>query len=396
MDLVLGLGMTSRAVRWVLVEGTTGEGTPVDRGAIAIDDVATYDSEGLLHGLVDDTVSTGENRIHAIGVTWTSDAAPLAGRVLDALEQRGHANVFAVSEVEAAGLLTTGIAEIAGYDDVAVCIVEPDAAAIATVTPDAVTTDRIGRAPEDEAAEELIGNIVSTLQSTGGQPAAVFVLGSDGSDSIVSALAEATPSPVISAAESDLAYARGAGLAAALAVNTQDGLARSGRSLHLTKVGALTSVLVAAVATLVVATTAVVGIRLHPGAFADAPEVAEVSEPAPAAKPQPAPPTVKPSPREVKPSPPAAKPRPAPPAAPPSAPKAPAPVAEVDNAPAYVPPPAPTYIPPPEPAYVPPAPPAFVPPPAPPAVTYPQPRLRDRIIERIPIIGRFHEPKPWG
>jgi hypothetical protein len=46
--------------------------------------------------------------------------------------------------------------------------------------------------------------------------------------------------------------------------------------------------------------------------------------------------------------------------------------------------PAPVYVPP-VPAYVPP--PAYVP--APP----PQPRLRDRIIERIPIINRFHEPQ---
>ncbi|MDF1910467.1 hypothetical protein PXH80_33675, partial [Mycolicibacterium smegmatis] len=41
-----------------------------------------------------------------------------------------------------------------------------------------------------------------------------------------------------------------------------------------------------------------------------------------------------------------------------------------------------------EPAYVPPPPPAFVPPPPPPPLNYPQPRLRDRIIERIPIINR--------
>jgi hypothetical protein len=50
----------------------------------------------------------------------------------------------------------------------------------------------------------------------------------------------------------------------------------------------------------------------------------------------------------------------------------------------------PPAAPPPEPAYVPPAP-NYVPP-APP----PQPRLRDRIIERIPIINRFHEPNPYG
>lgn len=48
MDLVLGLAMTSRAVRWVLVEGTTGEGRPVDRGAISFEDAAGYDPDGLL------------------------------------------------------------------------------------------------------------------------------------------------------------------------------------------------------------------------------------------------------------------------------------------------------------------------------------------------------------
>ncbi|WP_420085395.1 DUF7157 domain-containing protein, partial [Mycolicibacterium elephantis] len=56
----------------------------------------------------------------------------------------------------------------------------------------------------------------------------------------------------------------------------------------------------------------------------------------------------------------------------------PAPEAPAGPAPAYVPPPPP-------PAYVPPQQPAYVPP--------PKPRLRDRIIERIPIINRFHEPE---
>ena len=71
----------------------------------------------------------------------------------------------------------------------------------------------------------------------------------------------------------------------------------------------------------------------------------------------------------------------------------PEPAPEVAPAePAYVPPapepvaPAPEYVPPvPDPVYVPPAPPAYVPPVAP-----PQPRLRDRIIEKIPLLNRFH------
>jgi hypothetical protein len=45
------------------------------------------------------------------------------------------------------------------------------------------------------------------------------------------------------------------------------------------------------------------------------------------------------------------------------------------------------------------APPAALPPAPAPAYVPPapqQPRLRDRIIERIPIINRFHEPDPYG
>jgi hypothetical protein len=73
----------------------------------------------------------------------------------------------------------------------------------------------------------------------------------------------------------------------------------------------------------------------------------------------------------------------------PPAPAAPAPDFDPPAAP-----PAPAYVPP-APAYVPPAPaPAYVPPAQPqvPAVQ-PEPRLRDKIIERIPIINRFHEPQ---
>lgn len=403
MDLVLGLAMTSRAIRWVLVEGTTGAGDAIDRGAIAVDDAAAYEPDGLLRGLVDDTVTQG-NRIHAIGVTWTCDAAVLATHVMGALETWGHTNVIAVSEVEAAGILASGIAELTGHDDIAVCIIESDAAVAATVTADAVSADRIARTPGDADSAELIENLKAVLQeSTGGRTEGIFLLGSECDDLIVASLSEAATVPVVSSAEADLAYPRGAALSAALAINTPS---EEPKGLHFTKVGALSSVLAAAVVTLVVASSAAVGIQLHPGAIAPAAEVTEAGKSEPAAS-KPATPAAAPRPK------PPAAPAPAPearppapePAAPAPAPAAPAPVAEVNSVPAaeppaYVPPapaPEPAYVPPaPEPAYVPPPPPAFVPPPPPPPLNYPQPRLRDRIIERIPIINRFHEPKPWG
>lgn len=376
MDLVLGLAMTSRAVRWVLVEGTTGEGRPVDRGAIALDDAATYDPDGLLRGLVDDTQLDGAHCIHAIGVTWTNDAAPLAGHIMQALDARGHGNVFAVSEIEAAGMLASGISEITGYDDIAVCIVEPDAAVVAIVTPDDVSADRL------ERSDTLTADVAGLLALTGRPIRGMFVLGSDAQEPVVTALADSIPTALITADESDLAFARGAGLAAALAVNTA--AAPPAKTVHWTKVGALSSVLGGAVVTLVVATSAAIGLHLHPGAVSDTAHTASVHDSAPEAGSAPKPVQKRAPKPETKPVEKAAT-QPAP------APEAPPPVVEAANPPAQAP--APAYTPPaPEPVYAPPpAPPVYTPPPyVPPPVTYPQPRLRDRIIERIPIINRFH------
>lgn len=384
MDLVLGLAMTSRAVRWVLVEGTTGEGRPHDRGAISLDDAAGYDPDGLLRGLVDDTELDGGHRIHAIGVTWTNDAAPLAGHIMQSLDTRGYGNVFAVSEIEAAGMLASGIAEITEHDDIAVCIVEPDAAVVAIVTPDDVSADRIDR------SETFVADIAGLLGLTGRPISALFILGSDAHGPIVADLAESIPTSVITANESDLAFARGAGLAAALAVNTA---AAPAKAVHWTRVGALSSVVGGALVTLVVATSAAIGLYLHPGAVSETAQAASIQESTPEAGPAPEP-VQKPVDKA------ATKPAPA---APPQTPAAPPPAQAVEaaNPPAHqpaqvpaapAPAPAPAYVPPaPAPVYAPPPAPVYSPPPyVPPPVTYPQPRLRDRIIERIPIINRFH------
>lgn len=385
MDLVLGLAMTSRAVRWVLVEGTTGEGRPVDRGAISLEDAAGYDPDGLLRGLVDDTELDGAHSIHAIGVTWTNDAAPLAGRIMQSLDARGYGNVFAVSEIEAAGMLASGIAEITEHDDIAVCIVEPDAAVVAIVTPDDVSADRVDR------TDTFVPDIAGLLALTGRPISAMFILGSDADQLTVNALAESIPAAVITSAESDLAFARGAGLAAALAVNT---VATPVKAVRWTKVGALSSIVGGALVTLVVASSAAVGLYLHPGAVSETTHAAGVEEPVREARPAP-----KPVQKSVD--------KPAEKAATVPAPAAPPPVVEAANPPVHQPPaqapapaapapadvpPAPAYIPPaPEPVYAPPPAPVYSPPPyVPPPVTYPQPRLRDRIIERIPIINRFH------
>ncbi|MGV0605212.1 DUF7159 family protein [Mycolicibacterium sp. XJ1904] len=395
MDLVLGLSMTSSTVRWVLVEGTTGEGATVDRGSFDFD--AEVDPDDLLNVALADVA---DGPIHAIGVTWTNEAETVASDVLDALAARGYGNAIAVSELEAGDVLAAGIAEIADYDDVAVCIVEPDAAVVAMVDRDGVTVDRIARPLDGADVVELPSSVIAMLELNDWRPQAIFVVGSARDvELITSTLGDVTDSPVFSAAEADLALARGAALASARAVNRLDAPATKAPS----RVGALASVLVAAVVTFVVSTSTAVGLTLT-GDSSSTRQDPRVTDEEPVAVADEAPRPVENEIHSKKVTTPAeAKPvvaqtiamaaPPPPPAAPPAEP--------VYEPPAYVPP-APAYTAP-EPAYTPPAPagappayappPVYAPPPAPAYVPPPQPRLRDRIIERIPIINRFHEPE---
>jgi hypothetical protein len=398
MDLVLGLSITSAAVRWVLVEGTTGDGAPIDRGAL---DATALDADRLLETLLDDE-NLAESTLHAIGVTWALDAEAAATTVLDALETRGLENVVAVSEDEAAEALASGIAELAGYDDVAVCIFEPDGALVATVNADGVTVERNDRPLDNPDAVDLTSTTVA-LDLNDRALDAAFVVGSADLDPIVSTLEAVAAAPVVSAAEADMAMARGAAVAAALAVNALDAELAPVSRFAMSRTGALTSVLAAAVVVFIVSLSVALGLQLTADPAPEEAQIANAAEgPASVAQAAPRLPSPAPSP----------KPKPAGP--PPNArqlvakkmvvytppPVYQAPVYEAP-APVYQPPAAARPAPPPAAPYTPP-PPVYVPPrPAVPAVP-PKPRLRDRILERIPIINRFHEPqypypqRSWG
>jgi hypothetical protein len=359
VDLVLGLSMTSADVRWVLVEGSTAEGATICRDAVDAD-------------TLDDVVAAvGENRLHAIGVTWAAEAETAASTLLDALAARGLGNVITVSEQEAADALAAGIAERGGYSEVAVCIVDPDDALVALVDADGVTTERVNPKVDD---------VTAVLTGNDSRPEAIFVLGSaDDIDGFASSI-DGVAAPVITAADADLALARGTALASAQAVNILE--TSQARWRLPSRIGALTSVVAAAVVVFVVSLSVALGLGLIPDTdstvaqrdtVATADQPARVPTAASVAQAVPQPPPVAPPPAPVKP-PPFAVP----------------PVAETIVEAAAPAPQAPPEVEPP--AYVPPAPAPNYAPPAPP----PQPRLRDRIIERIPIIGRFHQPNPYG
>nr|WP_308124085.1 hypothetical protein [Mycolicibacterium xanthum] len=373
--------MTSSSVRWVLVEGTDGEGDTLERGSLPIDPDRGFDADALLGVLLDDA---GSRRLHAVGLNWTVSAEAGVSAMWQALTDRGVENVIAVSDIEAAEALARGIAALSGFDRVVLCVAEPSTSVIAAVTPDGVTADRVH--------PEALGKIESY------SPEAVFVVGSGQLEGVVSALRERTDAEVVSAEEAELALARGAALASASAIAILDAeAAPAGRTLSPT--ATLASVLAAAVVTFVVSLSIALGMTLTPDS--ETPRMANaVNVPLPDAAP---PSPVEAAPRAAPAAPPAA------PGAPPALPAEPVAVAvpearqlveppaagpPLPEAPAYQEPGAPAYVPPgPAPVYVPPAASAPVPNTVPPQVNTPQPRLRDRIIERIPIINRFHEPQ---
>ncbi|WP_307787868.1 hypothetical protein [Mycolicibacterium sp. S2-37] len=413
--------MTSRAIRFVLVEGADGDGATVDSGALDIGAAGGSATKSLVEAVLGQGPYAAVPGVRpiAVGVTWSPAAAAQAATLLQAMTDKGVNNVVALSPAEGAAALATGVSDLARQDEIAVCVVEPDLALVAVVTADSVIIDPITGTDPGTVAQ----GVRRTLESTGARPEAVYALGSaDHLPLVVSALGHPG---VISAAEADLALARGAALASARGFAGVDarlalaaGVETPQRSRLTWRVPALTSVLAAAVVTFVVSLSVALGMQLTSersesaqteqlaasGQLAEAPPAA-VTPKAPEAAPRPAAPP--PPPPAAPPPPPEVVPAPEPEVAPVSEPVAEAPAPP----PVYAEPPAPVYVPPapeyvaPAPAYVPPAPaPASVPPApgapgvVPPQAGYvppvaPQPRLRDRLIERLPIINRFHEPQ---
>ncbi|WP_206428612.1 DUF7159 family protein, partial [Mycolicibacterium stellerae] len=257
MDLVLGLSVTSTAVRWVLVEGVTGDGDAVDRGALDIVEGVEFDAEALLTVLLDANEAVVENGVHAVGVTWTPAGEPIAGPIVEALQDRGVHNAISVSESEAAEALASGIADIGGYENVAVCVFEPGYTMVAVVNADGVTAEP-QNLPDDV---ELAASVIA-LDLNDRQLDAIFVVGSADLDPIVASMDTVAAAPVISSAEADMAMSRGAAVASAMAVNSLAGGPTAMMRLRgMSRTSVLASVLVAAGVTLVISLSVVLGLQ---------------------------------------------------------------------------------------------------------------------------------------
>ena len=130
------------------------------------------------------------------------------------------------------------------------------------VNADGVTVDRQDRPAEGEDNIELTSSVIA-LDLNDRQLDSIFVVGSSDLDPVVSSIDTVAAAPVISSSEADMAMARGAAVAAAMAVNTLDGAAAPLLKVRrMSKTGVLTSVVAAAAVTLVVSLSVVLGLRL--------------------------------------------------------------------------------------------------------------------------------------
>ena len=93
------------------------------------------------------TTSVVESGVHAVGVTWTPDGETIAAR---RSSRRSGARACRTPSPSRRSRpprrWPSGIADIAGYDDVAVCVFEPDATLVAVVNADGVTVEPPGSA----------------------------------------------------------------------------------------------------------------------------------------------------------------------------------------------------------------------------------------------------------
>jgi hypothetical protein len=443
VDLVLGLSMTSTAVRMVLVEGASGDGATIDHDEFDLETLHRIRGRNPVDHVVDAVLGTqaiadaGGHYLRAIGVAWTDDAYTDASMVLESLATEGFYDVVAVPGVDAAEALARGIARVVRCDEVAVCVAEPDAALLAMVkNRNGELIDSVYGMLDGPDPFAIADALAGILESPYWEPDGIYVVGSANDlDLITADVAAELPVHVVSTTEAELALARGAAMASARArggaptaavirhdrgepgyaaspeaptvvpriarlaamrdsASREDGQAADNRMrkpLALSKPTVLSSVLVAAVLTFVGSLSAAVGLRFapdHAAVTAAHPELADKSGPPPLAPvieaEAPVPAAVAPAPAAVAPAPeeaapPAAIPDPALAVAQQVSVAPPPPDASPPDDPQAAPPAA-------EPAAPPPAgPPAGVPPVAsqPPADVSPAPEQHMTLRERI-------------
>ncbi|OMC28948.1 hypothetical protein A5740_19100 [Mycobacterium sp. GA-1841] len=137
MDVVIGIAMTSRDARLLLVEGACGDGTVIDHDSFEVDTRIGVEQPGFSEHVVSAVLGTyaaasaTRNTVVRVVLTWTDAVSIEAKLVLDSLLEAGITNVAVASASDALEAAAEYMCTTTGRNSIALCVVEPDATMLA-------------------------------------------------------------------------------------------------------------------------------------------------------------------------------------------------------------------------------------------------------------------------
>lgn len=292
LDTVLGLSMTPTAVGLVLVEGHGADGEIMDQDAFDVPTrrgAAAISTSEYVAGAMSRTRAMADGRRpHAIGVTWTDESELEASLLLTSLTDAGFDNIVAVRSPEAGEALARGIGRAVGYQQTALCLLEPESVVVSMVDTHHEAVHTVSY-HEDDTNRGLIGWLSGVFGEDDWHPECLIIVGPDaGLTALAKRLEQALGIPVFAPPEAELALARGAALASAqrpeyiLGEYAPSGIGRQARrrSRSAPYTAALT-MLVVGVLAFVVSVSLVAGLKLTSSYSAAPAEQRAAKPPAP-------------------------------------------------------------------------------------------------------------------
>jgi hypothetical protein len=182
VDIVLGVSLTPKTVRLVLVEGVAGDGKIVDHDTFDVtpsDEAATSSASSQVVAAVQGTLESareGGHQLKAIGVTWSDHEE--ASKLRDALAAAGVDDAILVSELHAAGALAQTAGRAVGYESTALLFLDRDAATLSVVrTDDGSIVKVLSRSLHSTDAMAVLADMASAVAAQETPPEGMFVVG---------------------------------------------------------------------------------------------------------------------------------------------------------------------------------------------------------------------------
>ncbi|MGA5543781.1 DUF7159 family protein [Mycobacterium sp. NPDC051198] len=222
MDVVIGIAMTSRDARLLLVEGTHGDGAVIDHDSLDTDTRIGVEHPGFHEYVVKAVLDTYADApangctVTRVTLTWTDAADAHAKLVLDALAEQGVANVAVVSTTDALEAAAEYTVQVADCDSIALCVVEPEETMLAVIGDEQEDGARRLRSRRLDGADEATAVLAlrGICESFPEPIAEVAIAGSaPDAESLVEEVNSVMSRPVVLGDDAALLLARGALLA---------------------------------------------------------------------------------------------------------------------------------------------------------------------------------------